>query len=69
MIETEGGNEEVAVKPKVREALWLPSCRILNALIGLVYCRRRESASNIWDGTWYDQRILLALDTVLNGFS
>lgn len=66
---TEGGSKEVAVKTKVCEVLWLRFCKIVNAKIGLLYCRRCEGASNIWDGTWYDQNVPLVLDAVLNGSS
>jgi hypothetical protein len=69
MVETEGGSKEVAVKTKVRKTLCLWFYRIVNTKIGLLYCRRCESASNIWDGTWYDQCFPLILDAVLNSFS
>jgi len=68
-IETEGGSKEVSVKTKVCEVLWLRFFKILNAKIGLLYCGRCESASNIWDGTWYDQHSPLVLDAVLNSSS
>jgi len=68
-IETDGGSKEVVVESKVRESLWLLLYGIVNTKIGLLYCGRYESASNIWDGTWYDQYLLLVLDSILNGFS
>lgn len=67
--ETEGGSKEVAVKTKVCEVLWLRFCKIVNAKIGLLYCGRCEGASNIRDGTWYDQHFPLLLDSALNGTS
>lgn len=68
-IETEGGSKEVTVKTKVGKVLWLRFCKVVNAKIGLLYCGRCESASNIWDGAWYDQHFPLVLGAVLSSSS
>jgi hypothetical protein len=52
VIETEGGSKGLSVKTKVCETLWLRVYKVVNAKIGILHCGRRESASNIWNGTW-----------------